>query len=140
MNGSSNGAKNFDATEDIETYLHNLYYDTRSPVAYSSYSKVYPHIKMEGKYHVTPNYLKKWLSKQETYTTFRSARRTFRRLKVLSFSKNYQWDSDTANMVKFKSENNGYSYFVVFIDIFTRYLYTAPLKTLRGEEMIDVFQ
>ena len=43
-------------------------------------------------------------------------------------------------MVKFKSENNDYAYFVVFIDIFTRYLYTAPLKTLRGDEMVNVFQ
>ena len=43
-------------------------------------------------------------------------------------------------MVKFKSENNDYGYFVVFIDIFTRYLYTAPLKTLRGDEMVNAFQ
>ena len=43
-------------------------------------------------------------------------------------------------MVKYKSENNDYAYFVVFIDIFTRYLYTSPLKSLRGEEMVFVFQ
>ena len=43
-------------------------------------------------------------------------------------------------MVKYKSDNNEYAYFVVFIDIFTRYLYTAPLKTLRGEEMVVVLQ
>ena len=84
--------------------------------------------------------MKKWLSKQETYTTFRPARRTFRRPKVLAFTKNYQWDSDTANMMKYKSDNNEYAYVVVLIDIFTRYLYTAPLKTLRGEEMVVVFQ
>ena len=139
MNGSRNGTKNFNPVE-IESYLHNLYYNIKSPVAYSSYSKLYPHIKNEAKYHITPRYLKKWLSKQESYTTFRPARRTFRRPKVLAFSKNYQWDSDTANMVKYKSENNDYAYFVVFIDIFTRYLYTSPLKSLRGEEMVFVFQ
>ena len=43
-------------------------------------------------------------------------------------------------MVKYKSDNNNYAYFVVFIDIFTRYLYTAPLKTLIAEEMVAVFQ
>ena len=43
-------------------------------------------------------------------------------------------------MVKYKSDNNDYAYFVVFIDIFTRYLYTAPLKSLRAEEMVLVFQ
>ena len=140
MNGFKNGPKKFNSDEEIDTYLHNLYYDIRSPVVYSSYSKLYPYIKRDGKYHITPKYLRKWLSKQETYTTFRPARRTFRRPKVLAFTNNYQWDSDTANMVKFKSENNDYGYFVVFIDIFTRYLYTAPLKTLRGDEMVNAFQ
>ena len=128
MNGSRNGTKNFNQVE-IESYLHNLYYNIKSPVAHSSYSKLYPHIKKEAKYHITPRYLKKWLSKQESYTNFCPARRTFRRPKVLAFSKNYQWDSDTANMVKYKSENNDYAYFVVFIDIYTRYLYRAPLKS-----------
>ena len=77
MNRSKNGIKNFNPAEEIDTYLHNIYYDIRSPVAYSSYSKIYPHVKREGKYHITPKYLKKWLSKQETYTTFRPAQRTF---------------------------------------------------------------
>ena len=140
MNGLKNGPNIFNPPEEVDSYLHKLYYDIRSPVVYGSYSKLYPHIKREGKYHVSPKYLKKWLSKQETYTTFRPARRTFQRPKVLAFTKNYQWDSDTANMVKYKSDNNEYAYFVVFIDIFTRYLYTAPLKTLRGEEMVAVFQ
>ena len=46
-------------------------------------------------------------------------------------------------MVKYEKDNDGYAYFVVFIDIFTRYLYTAPLKTLQGREMVaclkDIF-
>ena len=86
MNGFKNGQKNFNSAEEIDTYLHNLYYDIRSPVAYSSYSKLYPHI--EEKYHTIPKYLKKWLSKQESYTTFLPARRTFQRPKVLAFTKN----------------------------------------------------
>ena len=40
-------------------------------------------------------------------------------------------------MVKYKKENDGYTYFVVFIDIFNRYLYTVPLQTLIGQEMVE---
>ena len=43
-----------------------MYYDIRSPVAYSSFSKLYPYIKKEVKYHVIPKSLKKWLSKQKS--------------------------------------------------------------------------
>ena len=55
---------------------------------------------------------------------------------MLAFSKNYQWDTDTANMNQYRDYNDGY--FVVFIDIFTRFLYTAPMKTLTGKEMVHI--
>ena len=67
-------------------------------------------------------------------------RRHFKRPCVLAFSKNYQWDSDTANMVSYEKENDNYSYFAVFIDIFTRYLFTYPMKSLTGVEMVSVMQ
>ena len=72
--------------------------------------------------------------------SFHPARIIFRRSKVLAFTPNYQWDSDTTNMVKYKKENDAYPCFAVFIDIFTRYLYITPLKSLTGQEMVDIFQ
>ena len=41
-------------------------------------------------------------------------------------------------MVKYRKSNDNYAYFVVFIDIFTRYLYTRPMYTLTGKEMKQV--
>ena len=43
-------------------------------------------------------------------------------------------------MVKYKDYNDGYSYFSVFIDIFSRFLYTYPLKSLSGIEMTKTFE
>ena len=43
-------------------------------------------------------------------------------------------------MVKFENKNNDYKYFVVFIDIFTKYLYTKPLKSLQSEEMVEAMK
>ena len=137
--GYKNGKQNF-KDGDVNSYLHNLYYDLRSPVSYSGFYKLYYRIKKEGKFKVSPKYLKKWLSMQESYTSHHPVIRDFKRPRVLAFSLNYQWDSDTANMVKYKDYNDGYSYFAVFIDIFSRYLYTFPLKTLSGSEMTKVFQ
>ena len=45
-----------------------------------------------------------------------------------------------ANMVKYKKQNDGYGYFAVFIDIFTRFLYTQAMKTLTGHEMVTVLE
>ena len=43
-------------------------------------------------------------------------------------------------MVSYQKENDNYSYFAVFIDIFTRYLFTYPMKSLTGVEMASVMQ
>ena len=55
---------------------------------------------------------------QEAYTFNHPVNRVFKRPRVLAFSLNYQSNTDTVNMVKYKDYNDGYSYFVVFIDIF----------------------
>ena len=43
-------------------------------------------------------------------------------------------------MQKYAKDNDGYGYFVVFIDVFTRYLYTEMLKTLQELEMVGVLE
>ena len=76
---------------------------------------------------------------QDSYTSYHPVVRSFRCPRVLAFSLNYRWDGDTANMLKYKDYNDGYSYFAVFIDIFSRFLYTYPLKSLSGSEMTKIF-
>ena len=134
--GSNSGIK---ISDEEEKYLKDIYYNTKSPVAFSGFQKINKFIKKnKEKESITPKKLRIWLSKQEAYTSFFPSKRRFKRPRVIAFYKNYQWDTDTANMTKYKDYNEGYGYFVVFIDIFTRYLYTAPLKTLTGQEMVFV--
>ena len=139
QNGYESGKEN-SKNEDLNSYLYNLYYDLKSPVSFSGFYKLYNKTKNDGLFKVKPKYLKKWLSMQESYTSHHPVVRNFSRPRVLAFSLNYQWDSDTANMVKYKDSNDGYSYFAVFIDIFSRFLYTYPLKTLSGSEMTKIFE
>ena len=138
-NGYESGNENSE-NEEMYSYLHNLYYDLRSPVSFSGFYKLYNKIKKDRLFKVTPKELKKWLSMQQSYTSHHPVVRNFRRPRVLAFSLNYQWDGDTAFMVKYKDYNDGYSYFAVFIDIFSRFLYTYPLKTLSGSEMTKTFK
>ena len=100
-----NGTKKmFKYGEEIDRFFAKIYNDTRSLVAYSSFSKLYRYIKRKAMYYVLPKYLKKWLSKQESYTSFHLDQRTFRRPKVLAFAFNYQWNSDTVNRMKYKKK------------------------------------
>ena len=122
----------------MEIVLKEAYYNPSSPASFSGFEKLYQFLKKNGQYKILRRTIKQWLAKQEAYTSHHPVRRRFKRPKVLSFSKNYQWDTDTANMVKYRKLNDNYAYFVVFIDIFTRYLYTRPMYTLTGKEMKQV--
>ena len=112
--GSNSGTKISDEEND---YLNDIFYDPRSPVAFSGFQRIYQFLKDEEK-EIKPKKLKVWLSKQEAYTSHFPAGRKFQRPRVLAFSKNYQWDTDTANMNRYRDYNDGYGYFVVFLRAF----------------------
>lgn len=83
-------------TPEKEKYLKRIYFDPGSPASFSGLNKFYNYVKKQSHLRITLTDIKKWLSKQDSYTAHRSLRRKFKRPKVLSFSKNYMYDADTA--------------------------------------------
>ena len=47
----------------------------------------------------------------------------------------YQWDVDTANMDYYKKDNDGFAYFLLAIDVLSKYIWTVALRTRTGKEM-----
>ena len=119
-------------------YLAAIYFDPRNPASFSGLEKIWRLIKKDKK--VSRQELKEWLLAQDTYTSYYPVRRKFRRPKTISPYPNAIWGSDVAYMVAFSKNNDSYSYFTVFIDLFSLYAYAAPLKTLRGIEMVTVLK
>ena len=123
---------------DIE-YLKSLYYDPKKPGSFSGLQKIMKQIRKDG-VNLSKKQVKEWLSKQDTYSSLRGLKRKLKRPRVFVYGKNKQWDADTGNYAKWAKENEGYAYFLLCIDIFTRYVWTRPLKTLQGKEMEEVLQ
>ena len=119
-------------------YLEKLYFTPGNPGAFGGINRLWNLIKEDGK--VTRKELKNWLLEQDTYTSHRQFRRNFKRSRVVVPYKDAVWGSDVAYMLPFAKDNDGYGYFVVFIDIFTRYAWTYPLKTLQGKEMVKIIK
>ena len=119
--------------------LEKAYFNPSHPGAFSSPVKLYKGLNKR----ISLGKIKKYLQSQESHTLLRQARRKFKRLKVVSPFIDYMWDLDTASMtfyVKgqkkfFPKKNRGYKYFLVAIDVFSRRLWTFPLKTLKADEM-----
>jgi len=79
----------------MDSLLKKLYYSTDSPVCYSGVSKLYkearkklPKIKIKD--------VKKFLSKQQTYTLHRPVRRKFPRNKIITAGLDVDWQADLA--------------------------------------------
>ena len=126
----------------MNEYLSDIYYNPAHPASYGSPHSLFKQAREDGKNYTFAN-IKKWLESQEPYTLFKSVKRNFKRPQVVVSDKFYQYDLDTANMVKWSKANKGFAYFLVIIDIFTRFAWTYPLQTLTGKEVVvklkDVF-
>ena len=119
-------------------YLSEIYFNPASPLSYSGINKVWNGIRQDGR--VTKSELEEWLREQDSYTSYVGVRRKFRRPQVISPKTNFIWGSDVAYMLAFSKSNDDYSFFVVFIDIFSRYAYAEPLKSLKGRSMLVTMQ
>ena len=124
--------------------LRRAYFNPSHAGSYASAVKL--HIALNKR--ISIGKIKKFLQSQESHTVLRQAKRKFKRLKVVSPFIGYLWDLDTASMTfyvkgehkSFENKNQGYKYFLVVIDVFSRFLWTFPLKTLRAGEMKPILE
>lgn len=126
--------------DEQETYLKDLYYNTDNPTAYAGLDKFYRTVQREGVHSLSRTKVKHWLSEQRVYTAHRPVVKTIEHRRVIVSAKHQQWDGDTINMTGFSADNQGWVYILILIDIFTRYVWTVPLKTLRGKEMVSALK
>lgn len=121
-------------------YLKSIYYDSSHPGSYSGIDTLYRAVRKDGKYVLGKSKIRKWLETQDTFVLHRQINRKIRRRRVIAPNINYQWDVDTAVLKSYTKDNDGYGYFVLAIDVFSRYVRTAPLKSLKGKEMASVLR
>ena len=103
-----------------EELLEKLYYSFDYPSAYSSAYSLYREAKKHSK-EVRFKDVKKWLSKELTYTLHRPVRRNFKTRKVMVYSKDENWQADLVDLSKLSKQNNGFKFLLVLIDVFSKY-------------------
>ncbi|KAK3083648.1 hypothetical protein FSP39_000775 [Pinctada imbricata] len=123
-----------------EDYLHSIYYDPNHAGSYGGLEKLYNAVCKEGKYVLGKAKIRKLLQKQETFTLHQHVRRKFKRHRVVVPYMDYQWNADTASMNIYAKENDGFGFFVLLVDIFSRYIWTVPLHTTKGTEMVEALE
>lgn len=119
-----------------EEYLKAIYYDPKHAGSYSSPKKLWRVVRAGGKFVVSLNKIKKWLSRQDTYTMHRPSRKRFKRNIIVVDGMDELWDMDLMDMNNVSQYNDGYRFVLVAIDVFSRYGWAIPIESKKADDVV----
>ncbi|XP_033756181.1 uncharacterized protein LOC117338925 [Pecten maximus] len=117
-----------------EDYLRDIYFNPSKPASLSGPDKVYRFVKKEGKFNISKYKTRKWLQRHEAYSLQRPNRKPANRSHINVAGIDDQWSADLIDMVKFSKYNDEFSYVLVVIDVFSKFLW------LRGDSVAIAFK
>ena len=120
-------------------FLSDYYFDTKSPVAFTSPLALY----REAKKHcpsLTFRQIKTWLQSKDTYTLHKPVRYNFPRNRVIVTEYDGQWQADLVDVSSLARFNKRYKFLLTCIDVFSKFAWVVPLKNKTGESLVNGFQ
>ena len=111
--------------------LHQRYYDAKRVGSYGG---------VDALRRVVPEQnIERWLSKQDAYTLHKPVRRHFKRRCVVVCGPNQQWQADLVDMSRLKKVNNGTTFILTVIDVFSKLAWCVPLKNKSAASLVAAF-
>ena len=74
------------------------------------------------------------------YSLQKPVRYKFQRTPIVVGGIDDQWSADLMDMKKFAKDNDGFSYILVAVDTFSKYMWVRPLKDKQGSTVSKAFQ
>ena len=108
--------------------LQHIYYDPKRVGSYGGVAalrKVVPEKNVE-----------QWLSEQDAYTLHKPVRRHFKRRCVVVGGPNQQWQADLVDMSRLKKSNDGTTFLLTVIDVFSKRAWCIPLKNKPAASLV----
>lgn len=110
-----------------------MYTNTRNPAGFSTAQR----LKQATKASKTD--VLEYLRGQDSHTLHRRARRTFPRNVTYADNIDDCWQADLADFSAIKEDNEGYTFILCVIDVFSRYAWTIPVKNKKATTVRDAF-
>lgn len=118
----------------MEDYLAEIYYSDDDPDHYSNPRTLFTRAKKDGK-NFKLREIEEWCNRQEIYSIFKPMTVNIENRPIVIVPRvDYQWDADSLYMRNWEKDNKGYAYILNIIDIFSRFAWSFPLKTLQASE------
>ena len=124
----------------LYNYLLNLYTKLGTGGSFGGAEQLFKIIKKENKYDIKKRQVTDFLSKLDSYTLHKNARKRFKTQPVIIGTVNELHQADLMDMVSIMAHNNGMRYILVVIDCFSRMAWAEPLKTKSAVDMLGAFE
>ena len=124
--------------------LSDIYFDPEKPGSFSSPTKLFNAVRENGNENIKLSDVKRFLRGIDVYTLHKNVKYKKRKeralSKVIAPYVKYQADADLADMSFYSKNNEGHKYFLLCIDVFSRFIFTVALKSKSGDEMVKAFK
>jgi len=111
------------------------YTNFKNPGSYSGAQSFYRSLKQTYT-NVKLSDVQEWLQTQDTYTLHKPKTNKFKRLKTIVPGAKDTIQIDLCDMRNISKENDGYSYILTAIDVFSKKGWAFPLKNKKGESVL----
>ncbi|KAK3744235.1 hypothetical protein QZH41_004607 [Actinostola sp. cb2023] len=85
-----------------------------------------------------------WIASQTTHQIHRPSRKNYPRRAFVVHSLDEMWQLDLSDMQWYKGQNDGHAWILFAIDVFSRHVWTRPMRRKTGEEtaaaLKDIFR
>ena len=113
--------------------LHRHYYDPKRVGSYGGVAALQRVVPAERD-------VERWLSTQDAYTLHKPVRRHFKRRCVVVGGPNQQWQADLVDMSRLKTANDGTTFLLTVIDVFSKRAWCIPLKIKSAASLVAAFR
>jgi hypothetical protein len=127
-------------SKEKERYLEKIWTDVNHPAAFVGPHKMYQIIKKEGKHKIGLRFIKRFLSSTDAYSLQKRVQRNFKRRHIVVDTIDTLWDGDLQDVRNISKYNDGIQFILVLQDVFSRYLFTYPLKQKSANEVIKALK
>src|ERR1700753_963678 len=89
------------------------------------------------KYHtedLDQKQLRSALYGESSYTKFLPRRKNFPRRRILAYGPNELYQSDIIDWKRFATQNDGFGFVFILVDVFTKYTWLVPQRRKTGQE------
>ena len=113
-----------------EQPLRTVYFDPRRVGSYGRVDALRRVARMPR------NSVVEWLSEQDAYTLHKPARRHFKRRRVIVCGLRQQWQADLVDLSKLKKDNDGMTFLLTLIDVFSKVAWRVPMKNKSAASLV----